>query len=105
MVVTIEVLENEIKNHDARLTSLHKRVGEVQIENGDVKTKQAVLQGEIGEARDDIAELKTHVDVSFKEQQSRFDKKFETLTTAVRWGTGTMVALIGILLTILAKGG
>lgn len=71
---------------------------------GGLKSDLAVAQNEINEARRDISELKEHVDESFKGMQEKFDKKFETLTNAVRWGTGAMIALIGVLLTILANG-
>lgn len=101
----LAVVKNEIKHHDERLKSLHKRVGEVQVENGGIKTDLAVLEDQVKEARGDISNLSKHVDRSFEKMQQQFDRKFENLIAAVRWGTGTMVALIGVLITILVKGG
>lgn len=101
---SLGVIENELKNHDARISSLHGRLGEVQVQQANQQTEIKVVAKEVEEARADIDESKKELRKAISDVQVSFDKKFESLTNAVRWGTGSMIALIGVLLTILLQG-
>lgn len=110
--VAIGKIESTLDSHNSRISGLHKRLGEVQIQQGDQHTEIKVIGKEMEEARKDIEESKQELTSTIsttataqseatKQLADRFEKKFETLTTAVRWGTGTLITLIGILLAIL----
>lgn len=121
--VAIGRIESTLDSHNSRISGLHKRLGEVQVQQGDQHTEIKVIGKEMEEARKDIEESKRELTNTIgavrtelnstinstaqgqsdatKQLSDRFEKKFETLTTAVRWGTGTLITLIGILLAIL----
>jgi peptidoglycan hydrolase CwlO-like protein len=103
-------VKTKLESQDSRITSLHGRVGEVQIQQSDQQAAIKVLGHEIGEAREDIGEVRRQIhelsdnfDNRMEKAQESFDRKFESLTNAVKWGTMAMIALIGILMPILLK--
>lgn len=93
-------VRTELKGHDARISSLHGRVGEIQVNQGNQQIEIRVMAKEVEEARKDIDEAKKGLEKRINELQTNFDKKFETLTAAVKWGTMAMIALIGILIPL-----
>lgn len=110
--IAIARMEQTLESHNDRITSLHKRLGETQMAQGDQHTELKVIATELEEARSDIEESKKELTSAIKsardeqhaaveKMQENFDHKFETLTTAVRWGTGSLITLIGILSAIL----
>jgi predicted nucleic acid-binding Zn-ribbon protein len=123
--IAIAKLEQEMINHDQRISGIHRRLGEVQINQGDAERKVAVMAKEVEEARCDIADSKKDLTKSIEDlqrsstkaiedqqkvanermlaMQISFDKKFETLTGAVRWGTGAVIAAIGVMVPLLLQ--
>ena len=112
----IAVIRRDIEGHDKRISSLHSRVGEAQIAIADQSADIKVIKREVEETKEDVKEFKDEFgrvtremresnDRALKAIRDDFNKKFETLTSAARWGTGTMIAALGILITLLAKGG
>jgi chromosome segregation ATPase len=112
--VAIARIERDLESHDQRIASIHSRLGEMQVHQSDQQTEVKVMANELQEARSDIEdskrELSAAIAASRKEQSEavkgvgdKFDKKFDTLITGVRWGTGTLIALIGVLVTILLQ--
>lgn len=121
--IQIARLEQQLDSHNSRISSLHKRLGEVQVTMTDEHAKVSVLANEVEEARTDIAEMRKETRESLsslkkdtneslgsikrenseasKALQTSFDKKFETLTGAVRWGTGALLAAIGVMIPLL----
>lgn len=106
----IAEMRTELRSHDSRISSIHGRLGEVQVEQATQKTEIKVLSKEVDEAREDIRDankklddLDTKFDKKMGEMQDGFDKKFESLTNAVKWGTMAMIGLIGVLLPLLLK--
>lgn len=114
--VKLAVMDTKLKGHDARITSLHGRVGESQVMLSNQKAQLGVIGREVEELREDQNDFKKEVKetlaemrTEFKESQQKmtedFNEKFAALTTTAKWGTGTMIAALGVLLTLLAKGG
>lgn len=102
--MAIARLEQEMRSHDDRIRSLHGRVGEVQVKQGNQETDLKVIKREVEETKEDLKEFKDDFRETTDAIRHEFNAKFATLTGAVRWGTGTMIALIGVLLTILLQG-
>lgn len=102
--VAIARMEQEISSHNDRIKSLHGRVGEVQVKQGNQEADLKVIKREVEETKEDFKEFRTTFKETTDEIRTEFNNKFATLTGAVRWGTGTMIALIGVLLTILLQG-
>jgi hypothetical protein len=94
-------VNEKMRGFDSRISSLHGRVGEVQVQMADVK----VIKREVEETKEDLQDFKEEFGRVTKEMRDNFDKKFETLTSAARWGTGTMIAALGVLVTILVRSG
>lgn len=110
--VELAKVEQRVTTNEGRLDSMHKRMGEVQIEQGGLKTTTAVMANELKEAREDIENAKNDLSQAIslakdnatetmEAMQKRFDKKFETMTSSLRWATGVMVALIAALIPII----
>lgn len=55
-------IENELVNLGNRASSMHRRVGGIQVEVGDVKAEVIKLDTEVKGLREDIAEVKTVVE-------------------------------------------
>jgi len=123
--IAIAKIEQVLESHNERLKSIHGRLGEVQVYQGSQQVEIKVISKEVEEARSDIADSKRELGKAIRDMQANFDgqvdkmqksfdertekiqenfdHKFETLTGAVRWGTGAIVGAIGILLTLLTQ--
>lgn len=101
----VAVIENTIGSHNDRITSLHGRVGEAQVQISGQTADIKLIKKEVEDSKEDFKEFKEKFDKTITEMRRDFDKKFETLTTAARWGTGTMITALGVLVALLVKGG
>lgn len=53
-----DAVQIELREHDRRISGLHRTVGGLSTEVGDHKTEIAVIHTELRGAREDIAEMK-----------------------------------------------
>jgi septal ring factor EnvC (AmiA/AmiB activator) len=75
--LTPEAAEVVLQSHDDRIGSLHKRIGEIQVTQGDQKTEIKVLSNEVKEARTDIHDAKDELGREIRDGSKSFDQRLE----------------------------
>lgn len=92
----------ELREHDRRISGLHRTVGAIGTTVGDHTTKITVVTTELRETREDIAEIKRQIERSDEDRKKEGAYTRRAFYIAASSMFGFMLSIIGLIAVLVS---